>query len=297
MAFERAVEDRFGGLTVSLNKDTASAFADAAVFDSKLAAALEAWQAGGKRAVWLKFSSDLAHLVGCAVRQGFDFHHAKPGYVMLTKWLASGQSGLPAYPHHQVGVGGMVLDGQGNVLCIQEKRGMTAGMKDFWKLPGGLVDAGEDLCDAAVREVREETGIETVFECFASVREMHTGPFGCTDLYMICVLRVATERYDGKIPAPRPQDEEIAATEWRDLRGFLDSPYYRKGLYGTLLREAAAVATQRLEMAGGQHGMAHRHMKGLSKTAESLYYPAGSRLPRDEGQGAGKAKAAPRARL
>ena len=30
------------------------------------------------------------------------------------------------------------------ILAIQEKTGVTAGWKDFWKVPGGLVDSGED---------------------------------------------------------------------------------------------------------------------------------------------------------
>merc|ERR1712046_41301 len=151
-----------------------------------------------------------------AVDLGFDFHHARPGYAMLTRWLPDTPSSLPLYPHHQIGVGGMVLDNAGRVLCIQERAGMTAGMKDFWKLPGGLVDPQEDLCDAVVREVLEETGVKAVFECVATIRETHSGPFDSTDLYAICILRL-DDSYEGVPPQPVPQDSEIAACEWRDL--------------------------------------------------------------------------------
>jgi ADP-ribose pyrophosphatase YjhB (NUDIX family) len=56
-----------------------------------------------------------------------------------------------------VGVGVVVFNGQGEVLLVQRGRPPRQGE---WSLPGGLLDLGETLAAAAVREVWEECAIE-----------------------------------------------------------------------------------------------------------------------------------------
>lgn len=55
-----------------------------------------------------------------------------------------------------VGVGAIVVD-RGRVLLV--RRG-TEPLRGQWSLPGGLVEVGEALAAALVREVNEETGLE-----------------------------------------------------------------------------------------------------------------------------------------
>ena len=54
-----------------------------------------------------------------------------------------------------VGVGAVSVH-NGRVLLVQ--RG-TEPLKGRWTIPGGLVDVGESLHEAVVREAREETGL------------------------------------------------------------------------------------------------------------------------------------------
>jgi ADP-ribose pyrophosphatase YjhB (NUDIX family) len=48
------------------------------------------------------------------------------------------------------------------VLAVQEKSGVLRGL-GVWKFPTGVVEPGEDINLGAVREVKEETGIDTEF--------------------------------------------------------------------------------------------------------------------------------------
>lgn len=51
--------------------------------------------------------------------------------------------------------GGVVLN-QNGYVCVVSQRG------DSWALPKGHIDPGEDALTAAVREIKEETGISEV---------------------------------------------------------------------------------------------------------------------------------------
>ena len=124
---------------------------------------------------------------------GFKFHHAKPGYALLTRWLPSTPSPLPVYGFTQIGVGGVVVNAAGHVLMVVERVSPMAQMQGQWKLPGGLADPGEDFADTVAREVREETGVRAALEGVVSLRHSHGYRFGQGDIYVVVKLRAESE--------------------------------------------------------------------------------------------------------
>ena len=56
-------------------------------------------------------------------------------------------------PTHIVAVGGIVENEQEEILLVKTQHG-------GWVYPGGQVEVGENLIDALVREVKEESGID-----------------------------------------------------------------------------------------------------------------------------------------
>jgi 8-oxo-dGTP diphosphatase len=67
-----------------------------------------------------------------------------------------------------VGAGVVVFDENGRVLLVQRGRPPRAGQ---WGIPGGMLELGERLMDAAAREVREECSIEIAIGGVAGVFE------------------------------------------------------------------------------------------------------------------------------
>ena len=123
---------------------------------------------------------------------------------------------IPDYATHSLGVGCLVLNSRGECLVIQEKFAHPL-LPDFWKLPGGAIDRGEDITTAAEREVKEETGINAKFRSLIGFRHLLNFRFGTGDLYFIAVCTLKDEADC----TPVPQPEEISACKWWDFQEFL----------------------------------------------------------------------------
>jgi len=171
-----------------------------------------------KTALWIEVSMNYARYIeACSGIEGMSIHHASGDKVHLSIWLKDDVTNkIPEYATHQIGVGAIVINSRNEILCVREKR------RNFrkWKIPGGLAELGEDLEDAAIREVKEETGINCRFKNVLGFRHTHGMQFGRSDMYFVCML----EPEEGKVGIPRPvaQDGEIALAAWVPLQEYMD---------------------------------------------------------------------------
>ncbi|KAG6658955.1 hypothetical protein I3843_04G186100 [Carya illinoinensis] len=208
------VVDLYGGVSVNMEKPM-----DSTVFAPLLQASISQWREQGKKGIWIKLPIEQANLVEVAVKQGFRYHHAEPDYLMLVFWIPETTDTIPANASHRVGIGAFVMNSQREVLVVQENSGKFKGTS-VWKLPTGVVDEGEDICPAAIREVKEETGIDTEFVEVLAFRQSHKSFFRKSDLFFVCLLR--PHSFD-----IQKQDREIEAAKWMPIEDYAAQPFIR----------------------------------------------------------------------
>ncbi|MBA3958127.1 MAG: NUDIX hydrolase [Parachlamydiaceae bacterium] len=62
-----------------------------------------------------------------------------------------------------VGVKALIFDAEGRVLLLERDHPIK---KLYWDLPGGRLQKGESLMDTLLREVKEETGLNSFNEAY-----------------------------------------------------------------------------------------------------------------------------------
>jgi ADP-ribose pyrophosphatase YjhB (NUDIX family) len=202
--------DPFGG--VSTVDDALPA--DVETFRRTLNHSIQFWTESGYRLAWLKVPIAKAALIPHAVEAGFAFHHATVEHLMLTRRLREGVF-IPGDSTHFIGAGAVVINAANELLVIKESYHVREG-RHFYKLPGGLLDPGEHLSTAVLREVFEETGVRTQFESVVCFRHQHGFRFGKSDFYFVCRLAPLSTEIN-------LDPEEIAEARWMPVEEFLSS--------------------------------------------------------------------------
>ncbi|MFL2804165.1 MAG: NUDIX domain-containing protein [Dehalococcoidia bacterium] len=203
-------KNQFGGVVI----DPESLSIDTNVFYTDLKQLIDDWRSDSVKLVWLKINTEFFSNIVFASQLGFLMHHAYEDYVMMTLAIEE-NTFIPPYSTHYIGVGGVVINDRNEILVVSEKYRSSA--KPSYKLPGGALVQGEHISLAAVREVFEETGINTEFQKLSFFRHWHGYRYGKSDIYFVALLNPL----DYEI---HKQEEEIAECIWMDLEFFLNSP-------------------------------------------------------------------------
>jgi len=126
--------------------------------------------------------------------------HELESEVLLEEWMKIIGSGVPGYVTPKVAIGAVVGNDNGELLLVQR------GDSGVWLYPTGWADVGYSPAEVAVKEVKEETGIDieplriiavldglrlgftaiplysVVFHCRAVGGELEAHPLECRDV-------------------------------------------------------------------------------------------------------------------
>ncbi|EPB66600.1 hydrolase, NUDIX family [Ancylostoma ceylanicum] len=143
-------------------------------------------------------------LVSILAEHGFQYHTTTAKELTMTRWLPDTPSELSQRGLNHHSVIGVVLDKDGRILMIQERRRIQHG----WKFPGGRANDSEPIFHTAKRKVAEETGINAEPLALIALRHKVLKTYSnIGSFFFFCLMRVNYESGVEEPELPTPPDE------------------------------------------------------------------------------------------
>lgn len=194
-------------------------------FEDILESSLNSWKQSQIRSITVSVPEEQSKLIHYFVSKGFYFHHTSNKNLYLCKWLEDKEPNkLPKYAHHCIGVGACIINENKEILLVKEKYS-SYSKKPLWKFVTGLVEEGETLENAVIREVKEEVNLDVKTEGIIIFSELFPNIQLCSDL---CFFNLCTIKGDNN-----NKDKDIQM----DLQELIEAKFFDFRTIDQLIKE------------------------------------------------------------
>lgn len=197
------IDDIYDGVTM----DSSTIPDDVRVFEKELVSIIDDLQ--DKKLLWIKVPIERAHIIPLLTKYGFVFHHCDEKDLMMLRRLIS-DSIIPTAINHTLGVGAVVIE-ENRLLVIKDR------IKQQYKLPGGYIDDDENISQALLREVFEETGVRIALDSIVSLGHFSPAQFKKSNLYIVCKAKALSTEIC------IVDTDEIIEARWMNIDEFFSS--------------------------------------------------------------------------
>ncbi|PHR70925.1 MAG: DNA mismatch repair protein MutT [Arcobacter sp.] len=217
-------EDKYNGFTL----DNKKIICDKKDFKKNIEELIFTLTKEKRKLLWIPLDIEQSSYIPILTKLGFTFHTCEKNKILLVKELIQ-NSIIPTASNHTLGVGVVVFNDKNEVLLVKEKYSNMG-----FKLPGGHIDDGELITSAVSREVKEETGIDVVFESIVSLGHFFPHQFNQSNLYILCIAKALSSEINIQ------DTHEILECKWIDIKRYIndeDAFAYNKEIVKIALKQ------------------------------------------------------------